>query len=626
MIPLHPRGTLRARLSPAGNDIFRKLGIGARRCDLGDEGLYLAEEIVAADRWLGGSDDEVLGIAVLALMIAQRQGSSRLPLDGKPKGRLHTLVSEILRVADHNASASAIVKRIIALTARPGFTGVIGVGGDRKPLVVEDGCLYTERSRWLEQRVATRLRERLDAPRAFDREAIAGIASGLSAEQLHAVELAASGMLTVVTGGPGTGKTRVASAIVRAFLRLGLGPIALAAQTGKAANRLTEMIVQQLGADASLPAGQTLHRLLGYRGDGFAHHAQSPLPVGAVIVDEASMIDLELMDALLDALPASAPLVLIGDAHQLPAIDAGQILADLVDGAARVATLMHSYRMDASDPRGRAVLAAAEAIHAGEAHRLTDKHGLATLRTPGTLTWSGCEWIDQDSIATVHALASAMWHSFDGPRAQDVANRVVFRFTDGAVAPEHAADLEELWQLLGRARLLAVTRGLPTGSIALNAHVHDLALARMTVTQRPDFVPGEPVMITANDYQRGLFNGDQGIIVRADEGSGPHRYRAVFRVAGRLVPFAIEALRDRLELAWALTVHKSQGSELDAVALVLPDKDQPLLTRELLYTGLTRARTAAVVCGSKAAIAEGGKRRALRESGLRDRLRATLPA
>jgi exodeoxyribonuclease V alpha subunit len=428
----------------------------------------------------------------------------------------------------------------------------------------------------------------------------------------------------VITGGPGTGKTLVAAAIVRTFIERGIGPIALAAQTGKAANRLTEVMVQQLGAEPPPPAGQTLHRLLGYRGDGFAHHAQSPLPVGAVIVDEASMIDLELMDALLDALPATAPLVLIGDAHQLPAIDAGQILADLVEANARVATLEHSYRMDASDPRGRAVLAAANAIHAGEPQKLTEKNGLATQRTPGTLAWSGCEWVDADDGP--RAVATAMWHHFEGPRALQLANETVFRFTEGRIAPAQAAELEALWSLLAKARLLAVTRGLPTGSHALNAVVHQLALDRMTASMRPDFVPGEPVMITANDYTRGLFNGDQGIIVRADDGGGTHRYRAVFRVAGHLVPFAIEALRDRLELAWALTVHKAQGSELDAIALVLPeDEHQPLLTRELIYTGITRARHAAVLCGTKAAILAAGKRRALRESGLADRLRATLP-
>ena len=148
-----------------------------------------------------------------------------------------------------------------------------------------------------------------------------------------------------------------------------------------------------------------------------------------------------------------------------------------------------------------------------------------------------------------------------------------------------------------------------------------------TVTGKPELVPGEPVMMTANDYQRGLFNGDQGIVIRADEGVGGHRFRAVFRVGGRLVPFAIEALqRDRLELAWALTIHKSQGSlELDAVAIILPEDDLPLVaTRELLYTGVTRARTSVVLCGSRAVIVAGARRAALRHSGLAARIRASF--
>ncbi len=667
--PLQPRGTLRSRFVPTTTgDIFRRIGAGARTCDLGDEGLYLAEELVAADRWLGDADAQALAILVLALMIAQRQGSTRLPLD--PKGPLRTLVADINRVSRLDLDVPRVIKTITDLTKTARFTQVIGMRDSRLPLVVDDDALYTERTRWLEQRVAIRLAERIRAPRIDATAIVAEMPAGarpLSDEQQAAVALALSGKLAVVTGGPGTGKTVVAAAIVRGLARLGITNVALAAQTGKAANRLTQVIAEQLAAlpadDASVaasdrqlaaapPVAQTLHRLLGYRGGRFAHHAQSPLPVGAVIVDEASMIDLELVDALLDALPASAPLVLIGDAHQLPAIDAGQLLADLAGGEvmenrgrvqpdlftppppaddpviSRVAVLAKSFRMDTSDVHGRAVYLAAQAVHEGSVGKLTDKsHALATPRTPGTLRFEGVEWVDTSAAPRAQdvalATATTFWHHFEGPRALRFAEHV-FRFVDGRVDPVQYAELEQLWYLLGRARILTVTRALATGSIAINDHVHELALDRLSVTGRPDFVPGEPVMITANDYQRGLFNGDQGIVVRADEGLGRHHYRAIFRVGGELRPFAIEALRDRLELAWALTVHKSQGSELDAVVLLLPHDDMPLVTRELLYTGITRARTGVALCGSKAILVAGAKRRALRHSGLAARLRATL--
>lgn len=652
MSALHPRGTLRARFEGTEQDaVFRRLGLGARACDLGDEGLYLAEEIVAADKWFGGSDPEALGILVLALMIAQRQGSSRLPLDPSPKGQLRQLVGEILHIAGHDGDAARILKRISSLTSAPSFNSVIGTGEMRLPLIVDDKCLYTERARYLEGRVALRIAERLSyvvpsiAPdhlrflaAATGKQAVpssgpaidATVEPKLTEEQRRAVELAISGTLSVVTGGPGTGKTLVAAAIVRGFQRQGITDIALAAPTGKAANRLSEVIARELGAGVQAPVAQTLHRLLGYRGHGFAHHARSPLPIGALIVDEASMIDLELVDALLDALPASAPLVLIGDAHQLPAVDAGRILADLADpeGAAhtRVATLHHSHRMDAADPRGRQVLEAAQAIHRGDGAALfAAKAPLAAPRTPGTLTFSGVEWVDAARGAEVARLTTAtVWHHFGGPKAQAIANDTVFEFVEGTIVPEQAAALDDLWHQIGRARILTATRGLPTGARALNAHLHELALDNMTIAGKPEFVPGEPVMITANDYQRGLYNGDQGIVIRADEGTGHHRYRAVFRVGTRLVPFAIEALRDRLELAWALTIHKSQGSELEAVAIMLPEDDLPLVTRELLYTGITRARYSVVLCGARAAIIKGAARVALRHSGLTDRIRATL--
>jgi exodeoxyribonuclease V alpha subunit len=220
----------------------------------------------------------------------------------------------------------------------------------------------------------------------------------------------------------------------------------------------------------------------------------------------------------------------------------------------------------------------------------------------------------------------------------------VFRFREGVVAPDQAQLLEALWQRLTSLRLLTVTRGQPTGAIALNAHLHDLMLARLSVGGHPEWVPGEPVMITSNDYQRGLFNGDQGIIARVEELApspasndglagrgerrlgygGGHRFRALFRVVGRLVPFSLEAIRDRLELSWAMTVHKSQGSEMDAVALILPVDDLPLLTRELIYTGLTRARRGAAIIGARTILVRGAARSAQRHTGLAQRIGSGL--
>ncbi len=657
---LHPRGTLRNRFEPVASDLFRKLGVGARSCDLGHDGLYLAEELVAADAgWLGsGEHPEALAILVLALMIAQRQGSTRLPLD--PKGPLRTLVADISRLAGAELDVPRVLRTIGNLTKSPRFNSVIGMSGARLPLVVEGDALYTERARWLEDRVAARLAERIAMPSRNNVEGIAAAVAAqstrtLSDEQRRAVEIALANRISVVTGGPGTGKTLVAAAIVRGFAAMGIPDIALAAQTGKAANRLTEVITEQ---GVHVAPAQTLHRLLGYRTGtrSFAHHAQSPLPVGAVIVDEASMIDLELVDALLDALPPSAPLVLIGDAHQLPAIDAGQVLTDLtIDkfAAQVVARLEKSYRQDIGDPDGLAVYEAARAIHDGEPNRIfegrrsrdsgklselpgpTDvphpadapRRALATPRLASKLVFHGVEWVDTASSPRPHdvtlAVADALWLHLEGPRALRAAERV-FRFVDGRVIDDDRAELEALWTLLGRGRVLTVTRTLPTGSIAINQHLHQQGLDRLSVTGRPDFVPGEPVMVTANDYQRGLFNGDQGMVVRVDENLGRHHYRAVFRQGGELRPFAIEALRDRLELAWALTIHKSQGSELDAIALLLPHEDIPLVTRELLYTGITRARKCVVLAGAKPILINGGKRQAQRHSGLGERLRATL--
>lgn len=664
-VRLHPRGAVVAALGETGgDDVFRRLGVGARRCDLGDEGLYLAEELLEADAWIrDAASRQALGYLVLALMVSQRQGSTRLPLDtSSPDAPLRKLVAEIAKLSgeepdgEAGPSVPAILKALGNLT-RSHFSSVIGQGQARLPLVVDDDALYTERSLWLERRVASALAARLREPRNLDaaERALAqlavdqrrGLGRGvpLTEEQQRAVAVGLSGSLAIITGGPGTGKTQVAAAIVRGLLALGARSIALTAPTGKAAQRLGEVITAAFagevevsaelsaglpggpagsapGSLASLATGQTVHRLLGFSEDGYRHHAKSPLGVDAVIVDEASMLDLELMDALLDALPPRARLILIGDARQLPAVDAGQVMADLVGVGERVAVLQHSFRMDASDPRGAAVLAAARAIDGGEPKKVLDGgERIATpRRTAAALTFEGVEWLDtKGRPEDVHGVAVALWRNiFDRETAS--LSDLVFRFVDGEIVPGQHALLESLWNRLARKRLLTVTRGQATGAIALNRRLHEQMLSRLSVGGRPDWVPGEPVMITSNDYQRGLFNGDQGIIARVEEPGAGHRFRALFRVAGRLVPFSLEAIRDRLELSWAMTVHKSQGSEMDAVALLLPNDDLPLLTRELIYTGLTRARKGAAIIGTRKIFLAGAARSAQRHTGLPRRL------
>jgi exodeoxyribonuclease V alpha subunit len=192
--------------------------------------------------------------------------------------------------------------------------------------------------------------------------------------------------------------------------------------------------------------------------------------------------------------------------------------------------------------------------------------------------------------------------------------------------PGEAEALRALLAHHERQRLLTVTRGLDTGAAAINARLHARMLATTTAEHAPDFVPGEPVLFSVNDYERGLYNGDQGVIARVVDPDGVQRWRAVFPRGGALVALPIDAIRASLELAWAMTVHKSQGSELDRVALVLPREDQPLCTRELLYTAVTRARRGVLILGTSEVLETAVARSSARDSGLASRLRDVVRA
>jgi exodeoxyribonuclease V alpha subunit len=621
------------RLPLATRALPPDLVAAARAADVAEETLHVADE---AASWVAPEDRRALALVVLALEEARAAGSTRLPLAALPDA--------LGRLGADEAARREVSDLVRAPAARtPVVAALFGAPGDYKPFILEDGCLYAHRDRLLEERLARALAARLAGTRltlaagAVEAAVAAAAPAGraFNAEQAEALRAALTRPLTLVTGGPGTGKTALLAGIVRALRHeaVGLGPedIALAAPTGRAANRIAESL-GDLAGRATLAEPRTLHRLLGFRagraaGAGeFRHHENYPLPHRAVLVDEASMIDLPLMERLVRALRPDARLVLLGDADQLPSVDAGAVFRELAPRAIR---LVRSLRQDPSAPAGASVLAAARAVHAGDARALA----VPPRARAAELTWSGFEHLAPAAAgpAAERRLVAAFAEQWVRQRVRalpgyaDLVARA-YRLQTGA-PPFDADDTEALLRLVrhhGSLRVLAVTR---EASSATSADSLNLLLARRADADGADAAwvgpaPGTPVMMVRNDYDRGLFNGDQGVVVRAGRGAEAPRLVAVFPRGAGLVAFPFEGLREDLRTAYATTVHKAQGAELDHVALVLPERDLPLLSRELLYTALTRARHSAVVVGRGELLALAAARPLERASGLAARLDA----
>jgi exodeoxyribonuclease V alpha subunit len=464
------------------------------------------------------------------------------------------------------------------------------------PLVMDAAQrVYLRRYFEYEHAVARQL-----AGRAQGTFAAAGVADtgsgrdGLDPEQQRAVATALGHRLTLITGGPGSGKTFSVAHILAALLRGPSARIALAAPTGKAAARLAESLRAQVARmalpeaiDAQVPReAATLHRLLGitpWRAQP-RHHAGNPLPFDVVVVDEASMIDLPLMARLLDAIAPEARLVLLGDPDQLSAVEAGSVLPALVEAAAvpplvgRHVALSTSHRFGGGSALGRL----AQAIVEGNADA-----ALAALP-------SGDD-VRRIEITSPSAVVDA---TFEGHAA-------VFAAGDPA---------EALAAARGFRVLTALRRG-PFGCLALDRAIGARLKRAHGVRADAEWWRGRLVMITANRDELGLYNGDTGVAWPDADGA----LKAWFEGVDGPRAFAPAALPPH-EGAFALTVHKSQGSEFQRVALVT-GPESPVLTRELLYTGVTRARAGIVIHADADALRAGIANRTLRMTGLADRLR-----
>ena len=593
---------------------------------LTDQGFSLTDLTFASFVARQHGEDETVFLAAALVSRESRNGHICIDLN---------------RFTGFSAGGYAGQKSGTAWAAHLRGAGVAGGEDDATLLVLDDrGRLYLRRLYRFQQEVAAYMARESLLPNLMAEE-ICAMKEGLDRTfpqgtegELDRQKLAAAVALTnrfcVISGGPGTGKTTTVFNILTLLVeqhqrRFGGSPaIALAAPTGKAAARLMESLAgasQRVAVSEevkkALPReASTIHRLLGTLGRGRRDifRRRETLGFDIIVVDEASMVDLPLIGRLVSALSESTRLILMGDRNQLASVEAGSVMGDLCEGkkgdtvspacgetllalmgtqlpidptlsplADAVTTLTKSYRFGACPGIGLA----AEASNRGDAAALgcINESGFSlTHPEPGG---------NENPMAWIGGMVRAHFGGYPG-----------------------LTDPQEMLDTLDRFRILCAVRKGLYGVVRINQVVERL----LGFSQTETWYPGRPVMVTENDYSLGLFNGDTGVTVLRDgqhmvafsDGDGQMRHIHCARLP-------------RAETVFAMTIHKSQGSEFNHVALLLPETDSPVLTRELVYTGITRAREEAAVWSVPEILEKALHRRTQRASGLREMLWSRRP-
>ena len=599
-----------------------------------EAGVLVAADVHAA-RAIGRiahEDDERVLLALALAVRALRNGSVALDLQFVD----HTVFDE----AEESVDLSSLpwperTAWLEACLASPLVTAD-ATGPAARPLRLTAGLLYLERYWQQEEQVRVGLQDRLaaDPPVVDLARLVTGLdrlfpapANGEPDAQRLAAAVSALSWLSVLSGGPGTGKTTTVARLLALLLDQPGRPVrvGLAAPTGKAAARLEEAVRR---AAAELPAADrerlgdiravTLHRLLGWlpqaRGR-FRHHADNQLPHDIVVVDETSMVSLTLMARLVEAVRPTARLLLVGDPDQLSSVEAGAVLADVVRAP--------------GEPDARLTTRLAEVGAAGPGLP-PPVHGVVQL----TRTWRFGQAIDalarairrgddDEVMAVLRADSSAVRFTEIDPDADAGPSANALRALAGDVqatgaatlAAARAGDVPAALAALDRHRLLCGHRRGPYGVGRWSLEVERwLAEAVPGYAEDGEWYLGRPLLVTTNDYEMGLYNGDTGVVVATPAG-----VRAAFARGAEATLFAPVRL-DAVQTVHAMTVHRAQGSQFERVTFLVPPPQSPLLTRELLYTAVTRAKEQVQVIGSEAAVRRAVLRPASRASGLRYRL------
>ena len=596
----------RARLAPHASGLLREFN---------QAGVIAAADVHVARRLatIAAEDDETVLLAVALAVRAPRLGHVHVDL-ARIGGTAAVDAEEPVDVAGLPWPAA---EAWIASVAASGLVGVDdgAAPGEIRPLRLVGSWLYLDRY-WAEEvQVADWLHER-------EGDQVPDVDLGVLDAGLHRLFgtdragrqslAAASGVrrrLAVIAGGPGTGKTTTVARIVallyeQAAASGGALPlIALAAPTGKAAARLEEAVhTEAAELDVAIPIrdhllalhASTLHRLLGWRpgsNSRFRHHRGQRLPHDVVIVDETSMVSLSLMARLIEALRAPARLVLVGDPGQLASIEAGAVLGDIVGPGtgAGIVVLNRDHRF------GAGIAGLATAIRHGDAEAT-----IARLRAgPDGITWIETDVADETETQRLAPIRDA---------ALAAARRVLGAGRAGAAS--------EALDALGAFRILCAHRRGPYGVTSWTARMESWLEAEIEGFDPGEpWYPGRPLLVNENDYGLGLYNGDTGVLVQ----TAPDRVLAAFPRGGEITEYSPSRL-SAVDTVYAMTIHKSQGSQFDAAAILLPDSGSRILTRELLYTAATRARRQLLVVGTEEAVRTAVERPVARASGLGWRL------
>ena len=459
--------------------------------------------------------------------------------------------------------------------------------------------------------------------------------------QKVAAALAATQSFTVISGGPGTGKTTTVTRLLAMLVELNLSQgkkpplIRLVAPTGKASARLTESIggaLQQLNCDErvrdNIPSeAGTIHRLLGVipNSHDFRHNQDNPLHLDILVVDEASMVDLPMMTRLLAALPATARIILLGDRDQLASVEAGSVLGDICAAAGntysnqqkQLLQNLTGYQLNTSPADTDAQIHDCFCL-LQKSYRFDASSGIGQLAAAvNSGSWKNEKQVWQSGFQDIRQ------HPVDDTGYQSMLKLCVTKYRPYLTAIKDKRPAREVLNIFNQFRLLCALREGPFGVQGLNTEIR-AALARNKLIEAETlWYPGRPVLITRNDHGLGLYNGDVGITIPGHNDSGDvdnQRLRVVFQLPGGSLKALLPSRLPEHETVFAMTIHKSQGSEFAHTAMILPDTLNPVLTRELVYTGITRAKTELDIFTSENVLSQAIARPTHRSSGLEERL------